>query len=250
MISVGYGARAWVVVCLAVAGCDPGPGGDAIVPRHAAAHVELETADLRPESDERPHRTARLMTPLGVEALGPVLEVAISPDAQTIAVLDDAHVLRIHDEPRRGTLDAVEPGVRVCDDGRVVLARVRDAEALPPARELVLWDPDSTAVPLRGWGDGLDRVLAVSPDCSHAVVVAAEGLPVVIAVELPDVSKTATVRGMALANRHLPRTPGQRPPGFVPVPDLDAPVTWTDARTLHWTVLGEAVTLTIPGGAR
>jgi hypothetical protein len=230
-------------------GCDPAdPEGLEVGAREAPAmRVEVDVAPARPETDERPTRVARVVGPTGVVSLGPVLEVATSPDGRIIAVLDEAHELRVHEEPERGMVRDAVQGIRICDDGRIALARRLDPDALPPELELelVVWDPDREPVALPRWSDHLDRIVSISPDCAFAVVVVRErGMPVVLAVDLRDTA--APVRPIALANRDLPRTPGRRPPGFVAVPGLDTPATWVDPRTIRWTVLGETVTLTIP----
>jgi hypothetical protein len=237
-------------------GCDPvdAEGHDVQARRSTVMRVEVDVAPTRPETDERPARVARLVGPSTEESLGPVLEVATSPDGQTIAVLDEDHVLRVYGDSARGVVTEVVPGVRICDEGRIVLARRVDPDALPPELELELavWDPDAEVVTLPPWGDQLDRVVAISPDCAFAIVVVRErGMPVVLAVDLRDPPDEHTpVRTIALANRDLLRTPGRRPPGFVPVPELEAPSTWFDGRTVQWTVQGESVTLTIPEDER
>jgi hypothetical protein len=238
----------WVALA-GVLGCDPVDADDTSpVSRRAVAPVELQVDSARPETDERPLQTARVVTAAGSETLENILEVRTSPDGRTVAVLEASRVLRVLGEPTRGTMTEVEPGVRVCDGGRVVLARQTDPEEVPPTLELMVWDPHLDAAAVTNGGDRLDRVVSLSPDCTYAIVVVSErGMPVVLAVELPNSAGVLT-RPIVLANRDLPRTPGRRPPGFVPVPELDAPVTWSDARTMHWTVLGEHVTLTISGG--
>jgi hypothetical protein len=232
-------------------GCDPGDASHSDDQQRSAmvARVEIDVAPTHADRDERPRRTARLVAADGEELLGEVLEVLTSSDGRTIAVLDQNRVLRVHTQPARGVVAHVEPGVRVCDTGRIVFARRTDPNALPPELELelVVWDPEADAVPVFSGEERLDRVVALTPDCAFAIIVIREsGMPVVLAVDLRD----RPVRSTALANRDLPRTPGQRPPGFVPVPDLDTPVSWLDARTMQWAVFGESVTLTIPEDAR
>jgi hypothetical protein len=250
----GAKSAAWVAL-VGLLGCDPAePAHDAHARRATPMRVEVDVAPTRRESDERPARVARLVGPAGETSLGPVLEVATSPEGRTIAVLDEGHVLRIHGEPTRGVVAEVVPGVRICDEGRVVFARRLDPDGLPPELELelVVWDPYAEPVAVPQWGDGLDRVVTISPDCAFAIVVVRErGMPVVLAVDLRDPpDERVPVRTIALANRDLPRTPGRRPPGFVPVPQIEAPSTWVDARTVRWTVLDETVTLTIPEDPR
>jgi hypothetical protein len=107
------------------------------------------------------------------------------------------------------------------DDGRVV--QLTD---LPGAEDGEALSPDGRWVAFVGGDTGIASVWAVR--------VPAGGEKAPAPVQLTNVSL-----------EHQPRTPGQAPEGFVPLPD-DGPLRWIDARTIAWTAAGVEHRVEVP----